>query len=80
MLYHLLTPLADEFQLFNVFRYLTFRTGGAVMTALIISFLLGPSLIRWMRSLTMEERLRWLQDSANALSMIRDGLTHTRPH
>lgn len=49
MLYHLLTPLADEFQLFNVFRYLTFRTGGAVMTALIMSFLLGPSLIRWMR-------------------------------
>lgn len=49
MFYHLLTPYADEFQLFNVFRYLTFRTGGAVMTALIISFLLGPSLIRWMR-------------------------------
>ena len=38
------------------------------------------SLIRWMRTLTMEKRLRWLQDSANALSMIRDGLTHTRPH
>jgi len=49
MLYHFLTPYADEFQLFNVFRYLTFRTGGAVMTALVISFLLGPSLIRWMR-------------------------------
>ncbi|MEE2693065.1 MAG: phospho-N-acetylmuramoyl-pentapeptide-transferase [Pseudomonadota bacterium] len=49
MLYHLLTPLADEFQLFNVFRYLTFRTGGAVMTALLIAFLVGPSLIRWMR-------------------------------
>lgn len=49
MLYHLLTPYADQFQLFNVFRYLTFRTGGAIVTALIISFLLGPSLIRWMR-------------------------------
>lgn len=49
MLYHLLTPYADQFQLFNVFRYLTFRTGGAVMTALLISFLLGPSLIHWMR-------------------------------
>ncbi len=49
MLYHLLTPYADQFQLFNVFRYLTFRTGGAIMTALIISFVLGPSLIRWMR-------------------------------
>ncbi len=49
MLYHLLTPYADQFQLFNVFRYLTFRTGGAIMTALIISFVFGPSLIRWMR-------------------------------
>ncbi|MEM9495641.1 MAG: phospho-N-acetylmuramoyl-pentapeptide-transferase [Pseudomonadota bacterium] len=49
MLYHLLTPFADDFQLFNVFRYVTFRTGGAIMTALIISFLLGPALIRWMR-------------------------------
>ena len=49
MLYLFLTPLADQFQLFNVFRYLTFRTGGAIVTALVISFLLGPSLIRWMR-------------------------------
>ncbi|MEL7486814.1 MAG: phospho-N-acetylmuramoyl-pentapeptide-transferase [Pseudomonadota bacterium] len=49
MLYHLLTPFAEDFQLFNVFRYLTFRTGGAVMTAMILSFVLGPSLIRWMR-------------------------------
>ncbi len=49
MLYHLLFPHADQFQLFNVFRYLTFRTGGAIMTALLLSFFLGPSLIRWMR-------------------------------
>ncbi len=49
MFYHLFTPYADQFQLFNVFRYLTFRTGGAIMTALLISFVLGPSLIRWMR-------------------------------
>ncbi len=49
MLYHLLTPYADQISLFNVFRYLTFRTGGAVMTALLIAFLLGPGLIKWMR-------------------------------
>jgi len=49
MLYHLLTPFADEFALFNVFRYLTFRTGGAVMTALLIAFVMDPGLIRWMR-------------------------------
>lgn len=49
MLYYL-TNYSDQFQLFNVFRYLTFRTGGAVMTALILSFVIGPSLIKWMRA------------------------------
>jgi len=50
MLLHLLYPLADQFPVFNVFRYLTFRTGGAVMTALIVGFVLGPSLIRALAS------------------------------
>ncbi len=49
MLYNLLFPLADEFGLFNLFRYITFRTGGAMITALVISFVLGPPLIRWLR-------------------------------
>ncbi len=50
MLYNLLYPLADQISIFNVFRYLTFRTGGAIMTALIVSFLLGPTLIDLLRS------------------------------
>ncbi len=50
MLYHLLVPFADDFGLFNVFRYLTFRTGGAIMTALFVSFVFGPAVIRWLRS------------------------------
>ena len=50
MLFNLLYPLAEDFSLFNLFRYLTFRTGAAVMTALLISFVFGPSLIRWLRS------------------------------
>ena len=49
MLYSLLYPLADHFSAFNVFRYITFRTGGAVMTALLVSFLIGPRLIRWLQ-------------------------------
>ena len=44
-----LSPLADKIPVFNVFRYLTFRTGGAVMTALLICFIIGPSLIRWLK-------------------------------
>jgi phospho-N-acetylmuramoyl-pentapeptide-transferase len=50
MLYNLLTPFADDFILFNLFRYITFRTGCAIMTALIISLIIGPTLIRWLKS------------------------------
>ncbi|MEH6403049.1 MAG: phospho-N-acetylmuramoyl-pentapeptide-transferase [Sneathiella sp.] len=50
MLYNFLFPLADDFAIFNLFRYLTFRTGGAVMTALLISFLMGPMVINWLKS------------------------------
>lgn len=50
MLYNFLFPLADQISMFNVFRYLTFRTGGAVMTALIISFVVGPYLIRHLQT------------------------------
>jgi len=50
MLYNLLAPFADDFALFNLFRYLTFRSGGAVMTALLVSFLLGPRVIAWLKS------------------------------
>ncbi len=49
MLYNLLTPLGEDFLIFNLFRYLTFRTGGAIMTALIISFIIAPSMIRWLK-------------------------------
>ncbi len=44
-----LVNLADDAQIFNVFRYLTVRTGGAVLTGLVISFVLGPALINWLR-------------------------------
>jgi len=45
MLYHLLYPLSEDYGFFNVFRYLTFRTGAALMTAFLISFLCGPWVI-----------------------------------
>jgi phospho-N-acetylmuramoyl-pentapeptide-transferase len=49
MLYPLLS-LADWFQGFNLFRYITFRSGGACVTALIISFLCGPRIIAWLKA------------------------------
>ncbi len=50
MLYNLLFPLSDQFIAFNLFRYITFRTGGSVMTSLIVAFLIGPGLIRWLKT------------------------------
>ncbi len=50
MLFNLLAPLADDFTFFNLFRFLTFRTGGAVMTALFLSFVFGPAIIRWLKN------------------------------
>jgi phospho-N-acetylmuramoyl-pentapeptide-transferase len=50
MLYNLLYPLSDQVSFFNLFKYLTFRTGGAVITALLVSFIFGPAVIRWLRS------------------------------
>ena len=46
MLYHLLYPLHTTFSAFNVFRYITFRTIYASLTALLICWLLGPWTIR----------------------------------
>jgi phospho-N-acetylmuramoyl-pentapeptide-transferase len=50
MLYDLARPLANQFILFNLLRYITFRSGAACLTALAVSFILGPPLIRWLRS------------------------------
>ena len=49
MLFNLLVPLSDQFSPLNVFRYLTFRSGGAVITSLLICFVFGQPIIDWLR-------------------------------
>ncbi len=58
MLYHLLYPLHEQFALFNVFRYITFRAAGAIVTALLLSWLLGPWFIRTLRRLSVGQNIR----------------------
>lgn len=58
MLYHLLYPLHTTFSVFNVFRYITFRTIYAVLTALVISFVLGPWLIRLLKKESVGQYVR----------------------
>jgi phospho-N-acetylmuramoyl-pentapeptide-transferase len=58
MLYHLLYPLHNEFSLFNVVRYLTFRSMAAALTALLVSFIFGPMIIRWLEKREMWQPIR----------------------
>jgi phospho-N-acetylmuramoyl-pentapeptide-transferase len=58
MLFHLLFPLRDEFAIFNVFRYITFRAAGAVVTAIVLTLLLGPGFIRWLQRLSIGQNIR----------------------
>jgi len=58
MLYHLLYPFRDQFFAFNVFRYLTFRTASAVLTALLMSFIFGPWAIAKLRELKVGQQVR----------------------
>ncbi|AIK95877.1 phospho-N-acetylmuramoyl-pentapeptide-transferase [Candidatus Odyssella acanthamoebae] len=51
MLFHLLPGLSNQIGFLNVFKYLTFRTGGAILTSLLISFIFGSSFINWLKSI-----------------------------
>ena len=58
MLYHLLFPLRGQVPLLNVFRYITFRAAGAIVTALLLSWWLGPRFIRTLRRLSVGQNIR----------------------
>jgi len=58
MLYHLLYPLHTTFSVFNVFRYITFRTIYASLTAFFICFLLGPWMIRKLADMQVGQYIR----------------------
>ena len=58
MLYSLLYKLHDWFSPLNVFRYITFRTALAVITAMLITFILGPSIIKRLRRFSVTQNIR----------------------
>jgi phospho-N-acetylmuramoyl-pentapeptide-transferase len=70
MLYHLLLPLSETFILFNLFRYITFRTAGATLTALLISLILGPIVIRKLKEKQVAEKIR---DEGPASHKVKEG-------
>jgi phospho-N-acetylmuramoyl-pentapeptide-transferase len=58
VIYHILYPLSDTISYFNVFRYITFRTIYATITALVICFFVGPWLIRKLQELQIGQTIR----------------------
>ena len=58
MLYHLLVPLTPYIKLFNVFNYISFRAAGAAVTALLMSFLVGPWILRRLQAAAVHQVVR----------------------
>ncbi len=58
MLYSFLYSLHDTYGIFNVFRYITFRAVIAALTALLVSFLFGPWLIRRLTARQIGQQIR----------------------
>jgi phospho-N-acetylmuramoyl-pentapeptide-transferase len=58
VLYHLFVPLIREYTFLNVFTYITFRAAGAAVTALVLSFVVGPVILRALRRAAMHQVVR----------------------
>ena len=58
MLYDLLFPLREFFSPFRLFQYQSFRAAGAAVTALLVAFIIGPIIIRWLQRLQVHQVVR----------------------
>jgi len=71
MLYHLLFPLHVNLNFLNVFRYITFRSIGAAVTAFLLVVIIGPMFIRTMRRLQIGQVIR---DDGPATHLAKQGV------
>ncbi len=58
MIYHLLYPLSDTFSIFNIFKYITFRSVYALITALIITLIIGDRMIEWLKRVKFSQYIQ----------------------
>ncbi len=58
MLFHLLYPLHVKYAFFNVFKYISFRTFGASITAVLLCMMVGPAYIRWLQKKQIGQAVR----------------------
>ena len=70
MLYHILFPLASTYTVLNVFKYISFRTLGASLTALTVSFILGPFVIGF---LSRKQARQVVRDDGPPTHLVKTG-------
>ena len=58
MLYSLFSSLVENYSFFNVFRYLTVRTGLSMFTSMIVVFLVGPLIIKYFSSRKIHNKVK----------------------
>jgi len=58
VLYFFLQPLARSVKLFNLLNYITLRSAGAFVTALLVAFFVGPTIVRRLRALAVNQVVR----------------------
>jgi phospho-N-acetylmuramoyl-pentapeptide-transferase len=71
LLYHLLYSLRDLFFGFNVLRYITVRAAGAIITAFLLSIILGPIVIKVLKKLNIGERIRSEEEAPGIYHMYK---------
>jgi len=54
MFHYFLPEMVAQFPALNVFNYITFRTGGAIMTSMVLCFLFGGRIINLLKSISAE--------------------------
>jgi phospho-N-acetylmuramoyl-pentapeptide-transferase len=63
-LFYLLYPLRENFIVFNLLRYITFRSAYAAITSLLISLMLGRRFIVFLKSKSLTESIsKWIKDT-----------------
>ena len=58
MLYYFLIPYVRDFTVLNLFNYITFRAAGAAVTSLLLAFVIGPWILRKLRSMAVHQVVR----------------------
>ena len=58
MFYHFFYPLSSDYSIFNVFKYITFRSAYSGVTALVLSLVLGSLMIRLLQKFQIQEKIR----------------------